>query len=146
MKIYLLCSWGGHLQETLELRDAWGAYDYRFITYVSERSIALKEPKWLIAPPWKSIPKFLYTLAKTSIKILFNRPDVLMSTGMGYVDIFLFPLCKLLGVYTIYIESGANVEYVSGTANFVRKFCNKFIVRWEDLAEKIGAEYHGGIF
>lgn len=146
MKIYLLCSWGGHLQETLELRGAWEKYDYRFITYTSERSIAMDEPKWLITPPWRSIPGFLISLVKTSAKILFDRPDVLMSTGMGYVDIFLFPFCKFLGTYTIYIESGANINDISGTAKFVRRFCDRFIVRWKDLAKKIDAEYHGGIF
>jgi len=57
----------------------------------------------------------------------------------------MFPFCKLLGVYTIYIESAANVNSISGTGKLVRKFADEFMVQWEELAEKIGADYHGGI-
>ena len=146
MKVELLCSWGGHLQEMMELRDAWGRYDYEFITYDSERVKAMDEPMVLIHPPWKSVPRFLVTLFKAASHVLFNKPDVLISCGMGWVDIFIFPLCKFLGTYTIYIESGANVNYITGTGNLVRRFADKFIVRWEGLAEEIGAEYRGGVF
>ncbi|MCH3977641.1 MAG: UDP-N-acetylglucosamine transferase subunit ALG14 [Candidatus Methanomethylophilus sp.] len=146
MRVDLLCSWGGHLQEMLDLRGAWGRYDYRFITFESERTAAMNEPMVLITPPWISIPRFLRSLLRALRCVLFDRPDVLISTGMGYVDVFVFPLCKLLGTYTVYIESGANVDYVSGTAGIVRRFADRFIVRWEDLAEDIGAEFHGGIF
>ena len=130
----------------LDLRGAWGRYDYRFITFESERTAAMNEPMVLITPPWISIPRFLRSLLRALRCVLFDRPDVLISTGMGYVDVFVFPLCKLLGTYTVYIESGANVDYVSGTAGIVRRFADRFIVRWEDLAEDIGAEFHGGIF
>lgn len=145
MKIALLCSWGGHLQEMMELREAWGRYDYHFYTYTSERSEALKEPKTLIYPPWKSGVKYLFGLTKALIHVTFNKPDVLISSGMGWVDIFMFPYCKLLKVHTIYIESAANVNFISGTANLIRKrFCDRFFVQWEELAEEIGAEYIGG--
>lgn len=146
MKVVLLCSWGGHLQEMLDLRGAWGPYDYRFITYRSERTRGMDEPLLLIEPPWNSIPGFLWGLMRAAKSLLFDRPGVLISTGMGWTDIFLFPLCRLIGVYSIYIESGANVDCVSGTARIVRKFADRFIVKWEGLAEEIGAEYHGGIF
>jgi hypothetical protein len=145
MKIALLCSWGGHMQEMMDLRDAWGKYDYCFYTYTSDRSKALDEPKVLIYPSWKSGAKYLFTLAKAMVHITFNKPDVLLSTGMGWVDIFMFPYCRLLGVKTIYIESAANVNYISGTANFIRPFCDRFFVQWEELASKIGAEYMGGV-
>ncbi|AGI48527.1 Oligosaccharide biosynthesis protein Alg14 like protein [Thermoplasmatales archaeon BRNA1] len=146
MKINLLCSWGGHLQEMLDIKDAWGKYDYEFITYRSIRTESMDDPMVLIEPPWKSVPKFLWSLAKAAVHVTFDRPDILISTGMGYVDIFLFPLCRLLGVYTVYIESGANVKSITGTANLVRIFADRFIVKWEELAEDICAEYHGGIF
>lgn len=144
MKIALLCSWGGHLQEMMELRNAWGKYDYCFYTYTSDRSVALDEPKVLIYPPWKSKIKFFPTLAKAAVHMMFNKPDVLISTGMGDVDIFLFPLAKLLRVHTIYIESAANIDYISGSAEFIRRFSDRFFVQWEELAEEIGAEYIGG--
>ncbi|MBR4504245.1 MAG: hypothetical protein IKP20_04670 [Candidatus Methanomethylophilaceae archaeon] len=146
MRVDLLCSWGGHLQEMMELKGAWEAYNCRFITYESVRTDDLEEPKFLLIPPWKSRFRFILSLARLLPKVLFDKPDVLISTGMGHADIFLFPLCKFLGAYTIYIESGANVTELSGSASFIRRFCDRFIVRWESLAEQIGAEYHGGIF
>jgi len=147
MKVELLCSWGGHLQEMLEIQEAWSRYDHEIITYESERARAMSdtEPMLIIYPPWKSIPRFLWGLAKAAVRVTFNRPDVLISTGMGWVDIVIFPICKILGTYTIYIESGGNVDYISGTGNFVRRFADRFLVRWEGLAQEIGAEYRGGV-
>jgi UDP-N-acetylglucosamine:LPS N-acetylglucosamine transferase len=106
----------------------------------------MDEPFVFVHPPWKSFIRFVFTLIKALIKILFDKPDVVISFGMGAVDVFVIPLCHYLGVYTIYVESGANTTYLSGTGKFVRKFCDKFIVKWEKLAEDIGAEYRGGIF
>lgn len=130
----------------MELREAWGRFDYEIITYESDRIKDLDEPFILVHPPWKSIPRYLWTLSKTVVKLMFDKPDVVISCGMGWVDMVVFPLCKLLGSYTIYIESGANVHFITGTGNFVRRFADRFIVRWKDLADEIGAEYRGGIF
>lgn len=146
MKVLLLCSKGGHLQEMLSLRKAWGKYDYRFITFKNERLEGWDEPHTAIYAPWDSIPKFVWTGAKALIKTIFDKPDVLISTGMGYFDIFMFPMCKLIGVKTIYIESGANINDLTGTGNFVKIFADRFFVKWEKLAKKVNAEFGGGIF
>ena len=145
MKVALLCSRGGHLQEMMDLRSAWSKYDHFFVTYDSERTHDMQERKYLVYPPWESLIRFVFTLFVTIGRVFGERPDVLISTGMGWTDIFLFPFCKLMGVYTIYIESAANIEDISGTGKLVRKFANEFLVQWEDLAHRIGADYRGGV-
>ena len=145
MKIGLLCSKGGHLQEMMNIKDAWEKYDHFFVTYKSERIKYLDERKYLVVDPMDGGIKYLFTLARALCKVFGERPDVLISTGMGWVDIFMFPFCKLLGTYTIYIESAANTDYITGTAKLVRHFADKFMVQWEELAEEIGCEYHGGV-
>ncbi len=135
------------MQQMFELRDAWGKHDYEIITYESERIKGMDEPLIRIFPPWISRLKFLWSLGKAVVKLTFDRPDVLISTGMGMTDIFLFPYCKkILRTYTIYIESAADVCKISGTGAFVRRFSDRFLVKWEELAEEIGAEYKGGVF
>ena len=145
MKIALECSKGGHLQEMMGLKDAWGRFDHFFITYDSERTRSLDCRKYLIEHPINSVPRFIITLFMALGRVFGERPDVLISTGMGWTDIFMFPFCRLMGTYTIYIESAANVDYITGTAKLIRPFANKFLVQWEGLAESIGAEYHGGV-
>ena len=145
LKVALLCSRGGHLQEMMDLEPAWSKYDHFFVTYDSERTHDMPIKKYLVYPPWESMIRFLWTLFIAIGRVFGERPDVLISAGMGWVDIFMFPFCKLLGVYTIYIESAANVNSISGTGKLVRKFADEFMVQWEELAEKIGADYHGGI-
>ena len=145
MKVLLLCSWGGHLQELMELKDAWEPYDHTILTYVSDRPLDGGD-LILLHPPWKSVVRYSWTLLKALTRMLFDKPDVMLSTGMGYTDVFVFPLCKLLGVYTVYIESAANVDHISGTGNVVRRFADRFLVQWEELADRIGAEYKGGAF
>ena len=145
MKIALECSKGGHLQEMFGLEKSWEKYDHYFITYGSERTRSMDCQKYLITHPTQSIIGFAITLFLAIGRTFGERPDVLISTGMGWVDIFMFPFCRLMGTYTIYIESAANVDYITGTAKFVKLFANRFLVQWEELAEKIGAEYHGGV-
>ena len=145
MKVALMCSRGGHLQEMMDLEPARSKYDHFLITYDSERTHDLGIRKYLVYPPWQSLIRFLFTLFMAIGRVFGERPDVLISTGMGWTDIFLFPLCRLFGVYTIYIESAANVEHISGTAKFIRRFCREFMVQWENLAKEIGADYHGGV-
>lgn len=145
MKIALLCSKGGHLQEMMNLKDAWGRYDHFFVTYRSERTKYLDERKYLVVDPMDGLLKYVFTLFMTIGRVFGERPDVLISTGMGWVDMFMFPFCRMMGVYTIYIESAANTDYISGTAKLVRHFANRFMVQWEELAEKIGCEFNGGV-
>ena len=145
MKVALACSRGGHLQEMMDLEPAWSRYDHFFITYDSERTRDMTERRYLVYPPWQSVIRFLFTLFIAIGKVFGERPDVLISTGMGWTDIFMFPFCRLMGVYTIYIESAANVEHISGTAKLVRRFSDEFLVQWEDLAHAIGADYRGGV-
>ena len=129
----------------MSLEDAWGLYDHFFITYASERTESLDHRKYLVTHPRRSMLGFLLTLFITVGRVFGERPDVLISTGMGWVDIFMFPFCRLMGTYTVYIESAANIDYITGTGALVRRFADRFLVQWEELAESIGAEYHGGI-
>jgi len=56
MKVLLLCSKGGHLQEMMALRPAWGKYDYSFVTFDSEKLKGWEEPHVAVKAPWDSIP------------------------------------------------------------------------------------------
>ena len=129
----------------MSLENAWRGYDHFFITYASERTESLDHRKYLVTHPGRSMLGFLLTLFITIGRVFGERPDVLISTGMGWVDIFMFPFCRLMGTYTVYIESAANIDYITGTGELVRRFADRFLVQWEELAESIGAEYHGGI-
>ena len=146
MRILLMCSKGGHLEEMMGLKDAWGRYEHLLLTYRSARTDVIKENKILISHPFNSIPRFCRDLLAAVFRIILYKPDVLISTGMGWTDIFVFPLCRIAGTYTVYIESAANVDYISGTAKFLRPFARRFLVQWKGLADSIGAEYHGGVF
>ncbi len=130
----------------MELKDAWEPYDHTILTYASDRPLDGMGDLILLHPPWKGVVRYSWTLLKALTRMLFDKPDVMLSTGMGYTDVFVFPLCKLLGVYTVYIESAANVDHISGTGNVVRRFADRFLVQWEELADRIGAEYKGGAF
>ena len=145
MKIALECSKGGHLQEMMSLKDAWKDHDHFLITYDSERTRSLDHRRYLITHPIESVPRFLTSLFIALGRVFGERPDVLISTGMGWTDIFMFPFCRLMGTYTIYLESAANVDDITGTARFIRRFSDRFLVQWEELADRIGAEYHGGV-
>lgn len=145
MRVLLMCSWGGHISEMNRLRGAWSKYDYRFLTYRNKRTEAMDEPKMLIRHPSDTVIGYSIDIMKTLFKLCLERPDVVISTGMGYVDIVIFPFCKFVRTKTVYIESSSNIAATSNTAKLVRKFSDHFLVQWPELAEEIGAEYHGGV-
>ena len=71
MKVELLCSWGGHLQEMLEIQEAWSRYDHEIITYESERARAMSDTEpMLIVYPSEKLAKFT---SEKRLQPLFRR-------------------------------------------------------------------------
>ncbi len=147
MKVALFCSSGGHLSEMMMLKGAWGKYDHFFITYDSKRTREIKDRKYLMKFPEEhpfSYPRSVMRL----FKILFvERPDAAISTGFGWMDVWLFFFAKLMNIDTTYIESWCMTESVTGTAKVVKLFADDFLVQWPELAEKLGdgVQYRGGV-
>lgn len=80
-----------------------------------------------------------------ALKILRKiKPDAVITTGAapGLVCILAAKLC---GIKSIWIDSVANVEHLSGSGKVARKFADKIYTQWPDLATE-NIIYSGNIF
>jgi hypothetical protein len=63
MKIALISSYGGHLNEIMQIVDVFTSYDYFFITYDNFRTRGMEEKKYLMenigTNPIKMIKAFI---------------------------------------------------------------------------------------
>jgi UDP-N-acetylglucosamine:LPS N-acetylglucosamine transferase len=160
MKICLTCAAGGHLNQLMNIIDAFEGHDIFFITTKSETTMELGK----IAKTYytKDSPRPLrlgnleflrltftfYTLfiSWPCFTILIReKPDVIVSTG-GSPTICLCCLSKLMGTKIVYIESLARIDDLSVTGKYVYKIADLFLVQWESLLEKYHkAKYWGRV-
>jgi len=77
--------------------------------------------------------------------ILHERPNVVISTGAAVGCIMCF-LGKLLGAKVVWVDSIANVGWVSLSGRMVRHIADLFFVQWPEIAEQYSnVEYVGAV-
>lgn len=73
-----------------------------------------------------------------------ERPDFVVTTGAmpGLVAII---IARIFGVRTLWIDSVANSEELSGSGKIARKFAHDCLSQWEHVAESEGVSFAGRI-
>jgi beta-1,4-N-acetylglucosaminyltransferase len=148
MKIFLVCSHGGHLTEALQLLDALEGHQLVFVTYHSSRDAMVRE----IAPAYftRNIGTSPRRMARAFVwawRILrAERPAVLVSLG-AEIALPFFYLGKVMGIKTLYVESWCRVEDLSLTGRLVYPVVDEFWVQWPQLLSACGprAQYRGAV-
>ena len=104
MKVCLVCSSGGHLQELLSIEKVWGEHNYLWVTFDSPdaRNLLENKKKYQAFDPTNRNIINLVRNFFLALKVLRReRPDVIISTGAGISPPFL--LCGVFfGIKTIY--------------------------------------------
>lgn len=148
MKIALVCTHGGHLTETLQVWEAFKAFDPFFVTHSSARD---EEVRALATAYFcRNIGERPYLLLWTFFWglwiLLRERPQVIFSTGAEIALPFFF-WGKLMGIKTIFLESLCRVESPSRTGRLCYPLADEFWVQWPQIIQAYGpkARYHGGV-
>lgn len=151
IKIGLIASGGGHLEELRWIRGLEKKYNYFYLTerggfddagYIKHayfvEKINRKEKFFFI---------HFFKLILYSFRILLKeKPDVLISTG-ALVAVPILYLGKLFGKKIIFIETIARIESLSLTGKLIYPIADCFIVQWEELQQKYPKTvYASGIF
>ena len=159
MKICLECGIGGHLNEMLNIIDAFEGHDIFFVTYRGETTKDLGDtaktyylrngPKLTNIFLIDMLILVLYSIRiiLPFVKILFKeKPRVIVTTG-GDATVPICYISKLFGVKIMYIESLARVSTPSGIGKLVHPIADLFLVQWESLLKKYGkkAKYWGKV-
>lgn len=134
-KICLIASSGGHYDELIMLNKLTETFDIYKVTEKTSYNYSEKNIYFLKQLNRKElffIIKFLWNVV-LSIRIFFKEnPDIIISTGALSV-IPTYMVGKLFGKKLIFIESFAKISSPTLTGKLLYKFCDIFIIQWEDL-------------
>jgi UDP-N-acetylglucosamine:LPS N-acetylglucosamine transferase len=148
MRVLLVCSPGGHLQQMLALEPAWRGYERAWVTLPgADVSSLLAEEQVTIAhsPTNRNVKNLLRNAVLAWRLLRRRRPDAILSTGAGLAVPF-FVVGRLLGIRLVYVESVTRTESLSLSGRMVYPLASRFFVQWPAVAERFRrAEYHGGI-
>lgn len=148
MKVLLVCSPGGHLQQMLALEPAWRDSERSWVTLAGpDVEYLLKGERVTIGhgPTNRSGLNLLRNLALAWRLLRHRRPDAILSTGAGLAVPF-FLAGRLLGVRLVYVESLTRTESISLSGRLVYPLAHRFFAQWPAAAGRLRrAEYRGAI-
>ena len=132
----------------MELSQAWQSYSCFYISTLDIVTSVLdgREQLYIIGECNRTQPfRFMVAAARSAHVVWKERPDVVVTTGslpMAILCLF----AKLCGAKIIWIDSIANVDVISASGRFVRRFADLFITQWEHLAQgNESIEYAGTV-
>jgi UDP-N-acetylglucosamine:LPS N-acetylglucosamine transferase len=145
-RILAISSGGGHWIQLLRLRPVFIG------SHVLYASVGTQRARDVAPAPYCAIPDanrqnkamLLYMLVRILWIILRLRPDVVISTGAapGY---FAVRIGRMLGARTLFLDSIANAEELSLSANLARRHCDLVLTQWPHLAEENGPRFSGSV-
>jgi beta-1,4-N-acetylglucosaminyltransferase len=148
VRVLLVCSPGGHLQQMLALRPAWEGFERSWATLPgTDVESLLTEEDVVLAhgPTNRSAKNLLRNLPLAWRTVRARRPDAILSTGAGIAVPF-FIAGKLLGVRLVYVESVTRVESISLSGRLLYPLADRFFAQWPRSARRLRrAEYAGAI-
>ena len=149
VELFLVCSAGGHLQQLLLLREAWGDRSRLWITDDAPDTRSMLAGEVAVfgdAPSSRSLRSLIRTSVRACRLLVRHRPAIVLTTGAGIAVPFVW-LGRLFGAEVIYIESLTRIASPSTTLRLIRPAASRIYVQWPELAGRIRrARYEGTVF
>lgn len=150
MKIWCICSGGGHLTELLEVVYNLKKYKLVLVTYYGKNNILpnnIFSVHYSVTYYKTNFLKFFVGLFQLILKFFREKPEFMISTG-GELSIPFFYFGKIFfNSKLIFIETANRVTQPTITGKIVYPITNLFLVQWKSLLKKYGkkARYVGGL-
>lgn len=147
MKVLIACSPGGHLQQMLALRPAWGEFERTWLTLDGPDVDYLLEGEEVVrahGPTNRSVVKAIRNFFVAWRTMRDSGADVVLSTGAG-IAVPCFVVARLLGKRAVYVESLTRTDSLSLSGRLVYPLASEFFVQWPGATERPRARYVGSI-
>ena len=148
MRVLLVCSPGGHLQQMLALEPAWGEMERSWVTLAGpdvDYLLADQDVTLGHGPTNRSLLNLLRNLGLAWRVLRGRRPQAILSTGAGLAVPF-FLVGKLLRIRLVYVESLTRTESISLSGRLVYPLASRFFAQWPAAAKRLRrAEYEGSV-
>ncbi|MFZ4688452.1 MAG: UDP-N-acetylglucosamine--LPS N-acetylglucosamine transferase [Polymorphobacter sp.] len=144
-RILAIASGGGHFVQLLRLRPAWEGHDVTYAT-VHAASAAEVAPARLLTfrdvsrADWWRLPLTLWDVVGILLRV---RPQVIITTG-ALPPLLALALARPFGVRTLWIDSIANSEILSGSGGLAGKIAHQVVTQWPHLAAD-GVDHWGSV-
>lgn len=146
-RVLLVASGGGHWVQLRRLRPAFEGFDVAYASVFDDYADEVGGARFYQIhdatrrDPWRvfvMIPQIARMLLK-------ERPDVVMTTGAlpGLVTIALAKV--LTRSRTVWLDSIANVERMSGSGMQAKWFADEWLTQWPEVAKETGATHWGAV-
>lgn len=151
IKICLVASSGGHIEELMQLYLLRERYNHFFMFPETEWTKQIKGIKYFVLDMNRknTFTKLISLLMMFFQQLLIyfkEKPDLIVTTGA----VVALPIClyaKMFRKKIIFIESIARVTSCSQTGKIMTKLADLFLVQWEDQLKCYpNATYGGWIF
>jgi beta-1,4-N-acetylglucosaminyltransferase len=146
-RILLVASPGGHLQQMLALKPAWGDLKSRWVTLEAADTKFLLDPATTVfahGPTARNIPNLFRNLHLAWTTIRSYQPDVILSTGAALAVPF-FVVGRALGIRLVYVESFTRVHRPALAGRLVYPLTHAFFVQWPTSSRRRRAIYAGSV-
>lgn len=144
-RILAVASGGGHWVQLRRLRPAfartqtiWMTTNADYARDVEDKLVVVRDAnRW---DKWALVVMF----AQVTYQVLRFRPDVVVTTGAA-PGLAALMVGRLLGARTVWIDSIANSETLSGSGQRARRWADVWLTQWEHLAREDGPDHWGAV-
>ena len=145
-RVLAIASGGGHWQQLMRLRPAFGTQSATYVTTNAAYSGDVPgSDLFVVTDANRDHPlKLIRTAFEMLIQVARIRPDVVISTGAA-PGLFGIIFGRLFGARTIWVESIANAEVLSLSGRIALKFAHIVLTQWPHLARAGGPQHQGSI-
>ena len=137
VRVFAAASAGGHWEQLMLLAPALAKYEVQYATTDAMLVVLQKTGSAVMLPDcnrnviWRTFISFY----KAFFAIRAFRPDVVVSTG-ALPGLLCVLAGKMTGARTVWIDSIANSEQLSGCGRVARRFADLCLTQWEHVASK----------
>jgi len=145
-RILAIASGGGHWVQLLRLRPAFDGYETTYVSRDPSSGADVPGARYFTISDASRSQKlaFLRVIFQSLWLLIRVRPSVIVTTGAAPGLVTLALGKTLFGAKTIWIDSIANVEKLSGSGALAARFADIRLTQWPDLATD-GVEHWGAV-
>ena len=145
-RVLAVSSGGGHWVQLRRLRPAFEGFETIWLTVDADhRQEVDGAPFYVVndATRWDRLQ--VVTCALRVIRVLLRvRPDVIVTTGAA-PGFFAIVFGKLMRARTVWVDSIANADELSGSGTWIGRFADLWLTQWPHLAREGGPDYEGAV-
>jgi UDP-N-acetylglucosamine:LPS N-acetylglucosamine transferase len=145
-KVFAVASGGGHWIQLLRIRPAFEGYDIAYCSVHAEYAQQIPAHRYykVLDVSRRNPLGFALVFWQMFRILLRERPDVVVTTGAapGLVAVI---LAKVFRTRSLWIDSIANCDTLSTSGALARRFADRCVSQWPEVAKANGLECWGSV-